>query len=216
MSVLTGGIFSKVSGKTAGIVFGAARTRQGKKVTARELVSPSNPNTAAQQTQRGKFASALLIPRTLGPDIYQSDFNRAVGQLPGFQSMTSIMLNQMDAAKDLSLTIPVNLGSLHAPDTISAAAGIANQIDVSLSSELGSNGTAADVPVALAMATTDANRALNGGIVSAELDTRSDEGGTIPGLLAGVEYQIYVYMKGAGTADGLLSLAKITTATSGS
>jgi hypothetical protein len=101
MAILEGGIFSNPRGKTGGIVFGAARTRTGKKVTSRLLVPPSNPNTAAQQVQRGKFAEALAIVRLLGSGIYQSDFNRSIGQLPGFQSVTSIFLNALDASEDI-------------------------------------------------------------------------------------------------------------------
>lgn len=215
MSVLSGGIFSKVSGKTAGIVFGAARTRQGKKTTARELVAPSNPNTAAQQTQRGKFSSALLIPRTFGPGIYQSDFNRSVGQLPGFQSMTSIFLNQMDASKTVDLTIPINLGSLHAPDTISAATGAAGEIDLTISTENGANGTSADAVVVLAVASLTGSRSSDKGIVAQVDGNRADGSITVENLLPDVDYEMYVYFRGAGTAEGLLSVAKIVTATSG-
>ena len=110
MAILEGGIFSNPRGKTGGIVFGAARTRTGKKVTSRLLVPPSNPNTAGQQTQRGKFADALAIVRLIGSSFYQADWNRAIGQLPGFQSMTSVFLNALDSSKSIGVIPSINLG----------------------------------------------------------------------------------------------------------
>src|SRR3972149_3079354 len=93
-----GGIFSRPRGKTGGIVFGAARTREGKLVTSRLLVAPSNPNTADQQEQRSVFTQSLQCVRSLGASIYQEDFNRAIAQLPGFQAVMSILMNAMTPA----------------------------------------------------------------------------------------------------------------------
>ena len=92
MARLEGGIFSRPRGKTGGIVFGAARTREGKAVTSRLLVRPSNPRTPAQQLQRRKFDRTLNTVRSWGPGLYQDYFNRTIGQLAGFQSLESILL----------------------------------------------------------------------------------------------------------------------------
>ena len=102
MSKLEGGIFSRPRGKTGGIVFGAARTRRGKQTTTRLLVPPSNPNTAAQQEQRSKFKDSLAIVKAAGPDAYQKAFNRTVSQLPGFQSLLSIILNNINAGGNVN------------------------------------------------------------------------------------------------------------------
>jgi len=205
MAKLDGGIFSNPSGKTAGIVFGAARTRQGKKVTARQLVSPSNPNTAGQQVQRGKFSDSLDIVRFLGAEIYQSDFNRAISQLPGFQSMMSIYMNAMDASKELSAPSTINLGTLHLPDTVTFGTESAGCATVVFSSEVGDNGTDEDDVVSFAINIASVGRAtLVGGIITGDAE-RSDELSTITDLTVGQEYLVGFYFRGDGTADGNLS-----------
>jgi len=207
MAVLQGGIFSRPRGKTGGIVFGAARTRQGKLVTSRLLVPPSNPNTAGQQQQRTKFSDCLSVVRRLGASIYQSDFNRSVGQLPGFQSMESIYLNQMDGSFDLSLVNEVNLGILHFPDTFAGAIIADTTLQCTWTDELGSNGTVADKVKILVVGKGTTERAGLLGVTKSITAVRSDTTVNIT-LDTGVgEVAVYAYMEGAGTAAGLLSVA---------
>jgi hypothetical protein len=215
MSKLDGGIFSNPSGKTAGIVFGAARTRQGKKVTARQLVSPSNPNTAAQQTQRGKFSDSLDIVRFLGSEVYQSDFNRAISQLPGFQSMMSIYMNAMDDSKVISAPPAVNLGTLHFPDTFTLSGGAAGDLDVNLSAEVGDNGTINDEVVAFAIDISSAGRSTLLGYVEASAEPRSAGGVGFSDLTSGNSYLVGCYMRGTGAAAGILTQCKWLIAAAG-
>ena len=125
MSKLEGGIFSRPRGKTGGIVFGAARTRRGKQVTTRLLVPPSNPKTQAQQQQRGKFSMALNLVKAWGPNAYQEPFNRTVSQLAGFQSLLSVILNNI--TEDGRLMNPVKetllRGSNPLPQGLSTTGG---------------------------------------------------------------------------------------------
>ena len=207
MAVLTGGIFSRPRGKTGGIVFGAARTRQGKLVTSRLLVPPSNPNTAAQQTQRSIFSSALSIVRKIGSAIYRTDWNRAIGQLPGFQSMQSIFMTQMDSDLNLSLTTPINLGILHFPNSFSASASGTDEITVTFSTEVGDNGTDTDKIKILAIAKSETDRQKTNGVVVNLDAARNDGDVTIPGLVAGATYELYAYLEGDASASGLLSVA---------
>lgn len=208
MAKLEGGIFSRPRGKTGGVVFGAARTRTGKVVTSRLLVAPSNPNTPAQQSQRSIFSNSLQIVRGLGAAIYQTDFNRAIAQLPGFQAMMSIFMNNMNDSFLLDPPQETNLGTLHVPDTLSAAAGVdAGQVSVTLSGENGANGAATDEVVILAIGEgTD-------GVGEARFTDFKDSGqrndgtinfepnlGTHPGEVA----IIGVYLRSANT-PGLLS-----------
>lgn len=205
MSKLTGGIFSNPSGKTAGIVFGAARTRQGKKVTARQLVPPSNPNTAPQQLQRGKFGDALDIVRFLGADIYQSDFNRAISQLPGFQSMMSVFMNAIDGSKNLTVPPEINLGQLHFPDTMTIHSNNSAEISIDYTSEAGVNGTASDEVISFVLQVASTDRAVAVGASHVGVAVRDDEADSFFGLTVGKEYLVGAYLKGAGAADGLLS-----------
>jgi hypothetical protein len=216
MAKQSGGLLGRPSGSIAGIVFGSARSRQGKIVTAREKVSPSNPNTASQQTQRGKFGNALSTVKAIGPSIYQDDWNRAVSQLPGFQSWMSLVLNNLDASSVLSAPADVNLGNLHFPSTgPTLSAGGAGEITVEWSNELGDNGTAADVAVLVGI---NADLARVGGpqvVIKTDV-TRTDETNDLAGFDSGATVIVLLYFQGAGTADGLLSLAKFDSGTAGS
>lgn len=96
MSRIKAGIFGQVTGKTGGIVFSKARGRDGVINTTRILTSPSNPRTANQTLQRGKFAESVRLLQAIGSDYYASNFNRAVGQLPGYQSWMNRSLTFRD------------------------------------------------------------------------------------------------------------------------
>jgi hypothetical protein len=206
MAILEGGIFSNPRGKTGGIVFGAARTRTGKKVTSRLLVPPSNPNTAAQQTQRGKFAESLAIVRLIGSSFYSSDFNRSIGQLPGFQSLTSVFLNAMSAISAIGIIPSINLGSLAKVDTFTLGTGDdPGDIKLTWSNELGLNGTAADRMVLLCCATDAAASPLERIVITNTEGVRSDADKNLPGWAAAQDVSCLAYFRGMGTAAGLIS-----------
>jgi len=206
MAKIPGGIFGRPSGSVSNIVFGAARDRTGKVATSRAKVTPTNPNTAGQQLQRGKFGDALQIVRDLGPAVYEDDFDRAIGQLPGFQSLMSILTKCIDASYHLTAPPDTPLGPLHSPNTFAVATGAGSkQIAVTWSTELGADGTAADkVDYLLAQVARDADGnhptgyALDGA-------ARSTGALTITAPAGNVEYLVGIWFRGQGTAAGLLS-----------
>jgi hypothetical protein len=208
MARLEGGIFSRPRGKTGGVVFGAARTREGKMVTSRLLVSPSNPNTAAQQAQRGIFKYALWLVRTIGSAIYRVDWNRAISQLPGFQSLMSVFMNNLTSAGQMSLAIEtVNLGTLDVPDALAVSTGSASgELDVTWGATV-VTGSASDTLVLIAMSEfPDAGEVTR----QVEINTaqlRSGGSYTFTGLTGGAEYVVAAYCRGAaGSAyEGMLS-----------
>lgn len=154
MSLFEGSIFGKSAGKVAGLVFGGARTREGKKMTVRELVIPSNPQTPAQMAQRSRFRSTLDIVTRIDTGLYRTDWNNAVGKLAGYQSLFSRIQQASVIDGDyISLDIApatVSLGGLHAPQTVNFEYTGNNNINVSWSTELGENGQDNDVPVVFA------------------------------------------------------------------
>jgi len=206
MSVLTGGIFSNPSGKTGGVVFGAARTRTGKKVTSRLLVPPSNPNTAAQQTQRNKFKEALAIVRLLGTSIYQSIWNRAIGQLPGFQSMMNVFLTSINSVFEITTIPPINLGSLHMADSISlGVTGDPGSVVINFSTENGLNGNANDDFIGLVIETDPAATPLER-LVKVSADRIRSEGiAVVEGFTSGENVSVLGYFKGQGPTAGMNS-----------
>lgn len=205
MSKLEGGIFSNPSGQTAGIVFGAARGRRGKVVTARQKVIPANPNTIAQQLQRNKFKEALSYTRNAGSTIYQVDWNRAVGQLPGFQSMMATILNSIDDNEAFTAPPSVPLGTLDGLDSFSLVqGGVSGEIDMTWTDNAGAGGTANDTLVVLA-ARINTNSKLTNGIWTETGVLRSAEAATVTVLTANNEYMVIAYFRGAGVLAGSLS-----------
>jgi hypothetical protein len=208
MSRLSGGLFSSPRGKMGGVVFGAARTRQGKVVTSRLLVSPSNPNTAGQQAQRSIFSYALDIVRRIGSGIYQTDWNRAIGQLPGFQSLQSIFMKQTSSTGDVTLITPVNLGTLEPLLNVSCSASSTSAINILYSAAVSGNGTSADAVKVICVAKDATSRLEAKGVTVDTSSTRDTEDITISGLVTNATYEIYLYAVGAGTASGLISVAE--------
>lgn len=206
MAQIIGGILGNVKGKTSGVVFSMARSRTGKVNTVRQFVTPSNPNTAGQQTQRTYFTAAQGSIKLWGPDMYQTDFNRAVQQLPGFQSLMSIIMSNIKPAGGFDAPGDVPLGDLHFPDTLTIAMGGAQgEIDVTWSTENGSNGTSNDL-VKCAIYCQDSGEYNKASAKISGL-TRADgaAGWTFTGLTPSSWYNVLVWIVGAGLAEGNIS-----------
>lgn len=210
MAKVTGGLHGRPSGNVAGVVYGAARTRIGKVVTARELVFPSNPRTPAQVLQRHIFAESLSAIRSLGATLWQDDFNRSIGQLPGFQSMMSILLGNTNSSEEFISPPDTPLGNLHFPTTFTVVtgAGAANTVTADWSAETGANGTVADDLETFMIykdAEVDFTRVAG--------DTAATAARSVTTLVidcgaASVDVVIGVYFKGAGAAVGINSLVR--------
>lgn len=214
MSIVTGGIFGQVRGKSGGIVFSAARTKNGKVNTAKQFVIPANPNTPDQQTQRTKFSDSVAIIRQLGPSVYQSYWNRAVGQLPGYQSLVSLFKTNMDANASLSALPDIMQGDLHFPATCTVAEGTPGSIIVTTSTEAGTNGASTDVKNVIAIPVLSLDRIPITNVLFSATSTRADATVTLTTTLTTSDFIIIVYFT---TATGALvpnkSLARSLTLT---
>ena len=216
MAKVRGGVYGRPSGLTGGIVWGAARDRQGKLATMRQHVIPANPNSAAQQVQRSKFDDCLQVVRAIGPTEYQDAWNRAIGQLPGFHSLMSILLDNIDSSFDFSAPPDTPLGILHFPGQLVIGVGSSSgEIDADWTTELGNDGTAADV-VHLFVIEADRDVDDKHPVVdwSGTL-TRNDASEVITGLDPATDYLTFFYLEGAGTAAGINTLAQWDVQTSG-
>lgn len=145
MAKVTAGVLGIARGAIGPVVGSLARGRAGKVNTFRQRVTPANPKSAAQTTQRTKMADTTAVIRAIGPTIYQTEWDRGVEQLPGFQSLQSILMNVIDDSYVYSAPPETPLGTLHFPDTLTiATGGVGGEIDITYSAELGSNGNNAD------------------------------------------------------------------------
>jgi len=208
MAVLTGGLHGRPRGNVAGVVYGGARGRAGKLVTAREKVDPSNPRTAGQVAQREKFERTLNIVRLWAPDIYQSDWNRSVGQLPGFQSVHSLLLNAVGEDHYFVATpADTPLGILHLPDTLTVTSTGASEFTVTWSAETGDNGSIADeLRYAWIKAADDITIDQEYGVDdSTEVRNGSPKAVTVSGSS---KFMVVVWMRGTAVGNAHLSVAK--------
>lgn len=207
---IAGGITSRPSGRLGNIIFGAARTEQGKVVTAREAVDPSNPNTTAQQTQRTKFSESLSIVQDIGPSVYQEDWNRARGQLPGFQSLMQILLNNIDDSEVLSPPPDIPLGNLHFPDTWTLQAGLSPG-DAEFTWDTATPGGASATDTAV-MVLIPADAATRGNFAAAYAEVGDDRSAgsdqISTGVGAGVDMIGGLYFRASDPSAPPLSLAK--------
>src|SRR5699024_1595461 len=123
MAKLTAGLFSTPSGHNNGLVFGKARTTEGKKTTVREYVIPTNPNTPAQETQRTRFSYAVAFSKQFIPQFNSIGWNGAINNLPAFQGLMSYVTDHIDPTTGEIGSLPgVQLGNLYSPPNISMIA----------------------------------------------------------------------------------------------
>ena len=210
MAIIRGGLHGRPSGNVAGVVYGAARTRIGKAVTARELVFPSNPQTAAQMLQRHIFMESLYATRYLGPTVYQDYFNRSIGQLPGFQSMMSILLNGTNAAEEFHAPPDTPLGNLHFPGTcaVTTGGGAVGTYEIDWSTENGLNGTVADTSYIFDIQVIATPTYTRWVVVAGIGPARSVGHYDGIGLAGGTDHVNCIFFVGVGAALGNLSLAR--------
>lgn len=93
MSKVLTGIYGRPLGKTAGVVWSAARTATGKVATTREYVIPADPKTADQTERRNIFQACSYVMNNLGSAIWQASWNNTKGLLPGYHGMISWLLD---------------------------------------------------------------------------------------------------------------------------
>jgi hypothetical protein len=210
MARIRGGITGRPSGTVANIVFGAARTREGKVVTARERVTPSNPRTTEQTEQRNAFSASLARVKRWGPSFYQEDWNRAIGQLPGFQSLMSLLLSNVDKAAGL-FTQPavVPLGDIPLPTGITIEKGLGDTIQVSWSDTPPPGGLVANEVVYFAYPRL--LEAVDSYIPTPERIPYDGIPGTLGGLEPDGEYIVGLYVVGKAAQEGKLSQVYFTT-----
>lgn len=215
-----GGLFSTPRGKVAGIVFGAARTREGKVVTSREYKIPAYTNVQAQQDQRSIFSAVNLIVRAIGYAVYNTIFNRAIAQLPGFTSLMSILMKSMNSALDLSTPVETNLGTLHFPSTCTVSASAATgSVDASFDNDIGDNGDPLDHVRLIVIPKTNAKRLTLGHAYSGGSDDRDSTLSVVvmtnkPALSDHLIVGVYLIGAGQYNSD-LLSVVKWYDVTTG-
>ncbi len=155
----------------------------------REIPKLAARRSAGQVTQREKFADCIAIVRALGPMAYKVDWDRAIGQLAGFQSWTSVLLDAMDPARLITAPPSVSPGTLPVFTSLAAAAATtAGQVTFTWTAATTTPGAATDMLNVAAIPAAAADRATVAAVYFKSVAIRSAATGTITGLTAGDSY----------------------------
>lgn len=140
-----GHLFNNFQGNTIDLIVARARGREGTILTMRALTPASNPNTAEQKAQRSKFSRATTYASALARILSQTDVIDKDSGLVRYHACMSLLLDAQDNAGNITLPKTWLPNALHFPDTVSyyQPPG-SNNVDLSFSTELGSNGSPLD------------------------------------------------------------------------
>jgi len=89
MAKFKGNIWTKARGSIGSITFSEARDRKGKVQTARDRVTPLNPQTTNQTKARDNLTDSVFIVRGIQSQIGLEPFDRGISKLPGYQGLMS-------------------------------------------------------------------------------------------------------------------------------
>jgi hypothetical protein len=140
MAKIFTGILGPASGKVAGVVGGRWKTQN----YVRGYVIPSNPNTAAQQTQRTKFQKCVAFATFLvGPvfNVYSDKFLKSLSGFNFFVSHNVAHFTTPPAYQSLLVTE----GKLYTPVITTVTNNTVNSwVEIKWSTAVGNNGSATD------------------------------------------------------------------------
>lgn len=140
MAKLRSGILGNIRGKVAGVVGG-----QFKDVNyIREYVKPANPNTTAQQTQRGKMADVVAFAKTLVGPIFNEYTDKFQKSMSGFNFFIKQSISEFDGSPDYSL-IKLSEGKLSPVSNLACSyMSGSGALAISWDQNLGNNGSVDD------------------------------------------------------------------------
>jgi hypothetical protein len=157
MAVIKRGILGGMSGKVANVVGG---TWKGVDYIRSLPLSVANPNTAAQQEQRGKFGGIVSLGSTLLTTTIKPLWDRFAVKMSGYNAFVQANIENWDIDKPL---VPIDFilarGSLTGIIDLAAAPGGGNDIIPCTWTDNSGTGTATatDVAYLIAMNVTQNN-----------------------------------------------------------
>jgi hypothetical protein len=141
MAVLTGGILGKVRGKVAGVVGAQWKDRN----YVREYVKPANPDTAAQQVQRGLMGSTVAFAKLLTGPVFNEYTDRFVSSMSGFNRFIKDNISRF-VAEPVYTTIVVTFGKLYFEGALEPVYNSGSKaFDVAFGAGLGNGGLDTDL-----------------------------------------------------------------------
>ena len=144
MSKLQTGILGGPKGKVGGVV----GFRWKDKDCIRGYAIPANPNTTAQQTQRGLMKACVAFAKLLVGQVFNKYTDKFIRSMSGFNFFVKSNIKIFDGSTDYS-ALKITEGQLYVP-TISTAVYSAGDITIEYSDSVGNNGASTDKVYAVA------------------------------------------------------------------
>jgi hypothetical protein len=144
VSKLQTGILGGPKGKVGGVV----GFRWKDKDCIRGYAIPANPNTTAQQTQRGLMKDCVAFAKLLVGQVFNAYTDKFIRSMSGFNYFVKANIKLFDGSTDYA-AIKVTEGQLFVPGVTSANYS-SNVIEIGYSDALGNNGLATDKVYAIA------------------------------------------------------------------
>jgi hypothetical protein len=138
VSKLQTGILGGPKGKVGGVV----GFRWKDKDCIRGYAIPANPNTTAQQTQRGLMKNCVAFAKLLVGQVFNKYTDKFIRSMSGFNYFVKANIKVFDGTTDYS-AIKVTEGQLYAPEAVTATLGVGS-VTVAFNENLGNNGAATD------------------------------------------------------------------------
>ena len=140
MAKLKGGILGTVSGKVSGVVAGQWKNKN----YVRQYAVPSNPNTSAQQVQRGLFGGAVAFGKQLVGQVFNVFVDPFQKAMSGFNYFIKQNITYFTASPAWS-SIKITFGKLYMEASVSDPSDGSETTTIPFATTLGANGLAADM-----------------------------------------------------------------------
>lgn len=140
MAIIRSGVLGNTRGKVAGVVGSQWKDKN----YLREYVKPANPNTAAQQAQRGKMSDCVEFAKALVGSVFNAYTDKFQKSMSGFNYFIKQNIAEFDGSPDYS-AVKLTEGKLYIPSSFTAEYTTGTGACVcAFASSLGNNGATDD------------------------------------------------------------------------
>lgn len=191
--VILSGILGGFSGKVGPVVGASWKGIE----YMRSYVKPANPQTAAQTTQRDKFAMAVLLARDVLSSLLQIYWDPFISQMSGFNRFIQVNIGTLDGSNKLTVASKMALGTLEGVDLITGTYETADGVTIVTWDETTTGNGALTDSVGLVVYDESKDNLT----VFTPATTRDDESvtGTVDAGLTPTEVLVYVFFyRGTG------------------
>lgn len=140
MAVIRSGVLGNTRGKVAGVVGSQWKDKN----YLREYVKPANPNTTAQQVQRGKMQDCVAFAKTLVGPIFNTYTDKFQKSMSGFNAFIKSNISEFDGSVDYS-ALQMTIGKLYPIQSLDGSVNTGDGVvTLTWDEAIGNNGALTD------------------------------------------------------------------------